>query len=161
MEIIRFQPFLLEQSVAVDRPICIKMAKVEVPGPLQIQKQIQTQIGGRVPVVGINIVKVEDRALLRPLKWKIQRTAALPAPASDQGGGADHTTVDFQRCSSDRATSLVQGLQPPAKLLRSCLSNSFRRALSIIFTHFHKLSGSGISTNTCCHSCALRQAANK
>ena len=83
------------------------------------------------------------------------------APASDQGGGADHTTVDFQRCSSDRATSLVQGLQPPAKLLRSCLSNSFRRALSIIFTHFHKLSGSGISTNTCCHSCALRQAANK
>ena len=33
-----------------------------------------------VAVVGINIVKVEDRALLRPLKWKIQRAAAPPPP---------------------------------------------------------------------------------
>ena len=45
--------------------------------------------GVAVAVVGINIVKVEDRALLRPLKWKIRRPAALPAPdSSDQGGRA-------------------------------------------------------------------------
>ena len=85
--------------------------------------------GMAVVVVGINIVKVEDRALLRPLKWKIRRPAALPAPdSSDQGGRAtipysNRSPTVVQRCSSsDRATSLVQGLQPPAKLFGSCLS---------------------------------------
>ena len=61
---------------------------------MQIQMQLQYKheyryklvAGMAVVVVGINIVKVEDRALLRPLKWKIQRPAALPAPDS-----SDHT----------------------------------------------------------------------